>query len=49
MLVAIAAIQSWGQTKLSPQQQIQILNKIEKSSAAMTSMQCDFTQGCHVL
>ena len=44
MLVAIAAIQSWGQTKLTPQQQIQILDKIEKSSSAMTSMQCDFTQ-----
>ena len=44
MLVAIAALQSWGQTKLTPQQQIQILDKIEKSSSAMTSMQCDFTQ-----
>ena len=41
MLVAFAAIQSWGQTKLTPQQQIQILDKIEKSSSAMTSMQCD--------
>ena len=27
ILVAIAAIQSWGQTKLTPQQQIQILDK----------------------
>ena len=44
MLVAIAALQSWGQTKLTPQQQIQILDRIEKSSSAMTSMQCDFTQ-----
>ena len=39
MLVAIAALQSWGQIKLTPQQQIQILDKIEKSSSAMTSMQ----------
>ena len=44
MLVAIAALQLWGQTKLTPQQQIQILDRIEKSSSAMTSMQCDFTQ-----
>lgn len=44
ILVAIAAIQSWGQTRLTPQQQIQILDKIEKSSSAMTSMQCHFTQ-----
>ena len=44
MLVAFAALQSWGQTKLTPQQQNQILEKIEKSSAATTSMQCDFTQ-----
>ncbi len=43
-LVSIMAFQAWGQTKLSAQQQAQVLAKMEKSSAAMNSMQCNFTQ-----
>ena len=44
MLTTILTLQAWGQTKLTSQQQQQILDRIEKSSSATTSMQCDFTQ-----
>ena len=44
MLTTILTLQAWGQTKLTSQQQQQILDRIEKSSSATTSMQCEFTQ-----
>ena len=33
-----------GQTKLTAEQQKQIVEKIDKASSAMKTMQCDFTQ-----
>jgi outer membrane lipoprotein carrier protein len=33
-----------AQTKLTPEQQKEIIQKIEKSASAMTAMQCQFTQ-----
>ncbi len=44
ILACILTSPIWGQTKLSAQQQAQILTKVEKASAAMNSMQCNFTQ-----
>ena len=34
----------YGQTKLTSEQQKQVIEKMDKSAAAMTSMQCDFSQ-----
>ena len=34
----------WSQTKLTAEQQKEILEKVDKSASAATSMQCDFTQ-----
>ncbi len=42
--ICLLTIQAWGQTRLSAQEQAQILTKVEKASAAMKSMQCNFTQ-----
>ena len=35
---------AWSQTKLTAEQQKEILEKVDKSASAATSMQCDFTQ-----
>lgn len=34
----------WGQTKLTAEQQRQVIEKIDKAAATMTDMQCQFTQ-----
>ena len=44
MIVSVLTLYVWGQTKLTVEQQKQILEKVEKASGGMTSMQCDFTQ-----
>ncbi len=44
MLVCFICCYAIGQTKLSVQQQTEVLGKMEKASAAMKSMQCSFTQ-----
>jgi outer membrane lipoprotein-sorting protein len=44
LLASMLSLHVWGQTKLTAQQQNQILEKIEKAASASTSMQCDFTQ-----
>ena len=35
---------AWSQTKLTAEQQKDILEKVDKSASAASSMQCDFTQ-----
>ena len=35
---------AWSQTKLTSEQQKQVIEKMDKSASAMTSMQCDFSQ-----
>ena len=44
VIVSILTLSLWGQTKLTNVQQKQIVEKIDKASSAMTSMQCDFIQ-----
>ena len=44
LVASVLALYSWGQTRLSAEQQRQILEKIDKSSSAMIDMQGDFTQ-----
>lgn len=41
-------IPCWAQTKLSVEQQKQILEKIDVAAQAMKTMQCDFTQTKHM-
>ena len=41
------ALPCWSQTKLSAEQQKQILEKIDVAAKAMNTMQCDFTQTKH--
>ena len=44
LLASMLSLHVWGQTKLTAQQQNQILEKIEKAASASTTMQCEFTQ-----
>lgn len=44
LLTLVTALGVSGQTKLTAEQQKQIVEKIDKASAVMKSMQCDFTQ-----
>ena len=44
LLACMLTLQAWGQTKLTAEQQKQILEKIDKSASKTTSMQCTFTQ-----
>ena len=44
LLTAVMTLTVCGQTKLTAEQQKQIVDKIDKASAAMKTMQCDFTQ-----
>ena len=43
-LVSVLSLQAWSQTKLTAEQQKLIVEKIDKASSAMKTMQCDFTQ-----
>ena len=44
LLVSVLSLHSWGQTKLTEEQQKQFIEKIDKAAQMMNSMQCDFTQ-----
>lgn len=44
VLVAVFSLHVSGQTKLTAEQQKQLVEKIDKAASAMKSMQCDFTQ-----
>ena len=39
-----SCLPAWSQTKLTAEQQKEIVAKIDKSASAMTQMQCEFTQ-----
>jgi len=44
VLVVVLSLHVSGQTKLTAEQQKQLVEKIDKAASAMKSMQCDFTQ-----
>ncbi len=44
LLTALLPLVAFGQTKLNAKQQAQVLQKIDRTAAAMKSMQCSFTQ-----
>ena len=47
LFILLAMMFSWpllGQTKLTAEQQKQIIEKIDQTASAMTGMQCDFVQ-----
>ena len=44
LLTLVTTLGVCGQTKLTAEQQKQIIEKIDKASASMKAMQCDFTQ-----
>ena len=45
LLVSLSpCLPTWSQTKLTAEQQKEILEKVDKSASAASSMQCDFTQ-----
>ena len=47
LFILLAMMSSWpllGQTKLTAEQQKQIIEKIDQTASAMTGMQCDFGQ-----
>ncbi|MBP5778174.1 MAG: outer membrane lipoprotein carrier protein LolA [Prevotella sp.] len=44
MLTFVMALQMSGQTKLTAEQQKQIIEKIDKGASATKTLQCDFTQ-----
>ena len=47
LFILLAMMTSWpllGQTKLTAEQQKQIIEKIDQTASAMTGMQCDFVQ-----
>lgn len=44
LLTALLPLVASGQTKLNAKQQAQVLQKIDRTAAAMKSMQCSFTQ-----
>ena len=44
ILVVVFSLHVSGQTKLTAEQQKQLVEKIDKAASAMKSMQCDFTQ-----
>ena len=45
LLVSLfTCLPAWSQTKLTAEQQKEIVAKIDKSASAMTQMQCEFTQ-----
>lgn len=44
LFVSLMSCYMYGQTKLTSEQQKQVIEKMDKSAAAMTSMQCDFSQ-----
>jgi len=44
LFAAVLSLHVWGQTKLTAEQQKQIIEKIDKAAQTMTSMQCEFTQ-----
>ena len=44
VLVVVFSLHVSGQTKLTAEQQKQLVEKIDKAASAMKSMQCDFTQ-----
>ena len=43
-MVVVFSLHVSGQTKLTAEQQKQLVEKIDKAASAMKSMQCDFTQ-----
>ena len=43
-LFTFLPLMAWSQTKLTSEQQKQVIEKMDKSASAMTSMQCDFSQ-----
>lgn len=44
ILGAMMSFTAWAQTKLTAEQQKQIIEKVDKAAQAMSVMQCDFTQ-----
>ena len=44
LFASLMSCYMYGQTKLTSEQQKQIIEKMDKSASAMTSMQCDFSQ-----
>ena len=44
MFAFVSCLTMSGQTKVSAQEQAQVLQKFNKTSAALKSMQCDFVQ-----
>ena len=44
ILATVLSLHVLGQTKLSPEQQKQIIEKVNKSSSSTTSLECEFTQ-----
>ena len=48
LCLILLTLPCWSQTKLSDEQQKQILEKIDAAAQTMTTMQCDFTQTKHM-
>ena len=44
LLTVVSSLPLLGQTKLTAEQQKQMIEKIDKTASAMTGMQCEFTQ-----
>ena len=44
LFASLLSCYMYGQTKLTSEQQKQIIEKMDKAASAMTSMQCDFSQ-----
>jgi outer membrane lipoprotein-sorting protein len=44
LVTAFSSLTLFGQTKLSPEQQKQMVEKIDKTASVMTAMQCEFVQ-----
>ena len=43
-LFTLLPLTAWSQTKLTAEQQKEIVAKVDKSASAMTQMQCEFSQ-----
>ena len=44
ILATLMSFHMWGQTKLSAEQQKQIIEKVNKAASASKTMECEFTQ-----
>ena len=44
LFASLLSCYMYGQTKLTSEQQKQIIEKMDKAASAMSSMQCDFSQ-----